>query len=98
MQKIDGYRFHLQRPQLHRHLNEIFVSLAHPHDPAATELQARRSDGLERADPVLIGVRRADLIVELRPRIHIVVDPVHTSGFELSRLFRSQKPQANADL
>src|SRR5262249_19229638 len=69
---------------------------AHAEDTAAARLQADLLRQPHRLDPLLPGVRRDDLRIELARRLQVVVDPPYPRRLQVQRLLLRQRPQSGA--
>src|SRR5262245_14530374 len=79
-------------------VDDLLVRLAHAGDETRTGGDARRSDGLERRQAIVVGVGRRDPRVVARGGVEVVVVPLDPGLEEIARLCGGEKPEARADL
>src|SRR6185436_18745119 len=96
-EEVDRDRRHAQAAQLERELDEIFVALPHPDDPAAAGLHPRLLDVADRPDAVLVVVRRADLREMSGAGFQVVVEAVDARLLEAERLLALEDAERGAD-
>ena len=92
---VDRHAFRLRRQRRERvqHADAVGARLAHADDAAAADLDAGRAHALERLEPVRIGARADDLLVELGRRVQVVVVVVEAGvGEALGLPRRASRP------
>ena len=98
VEEVERNRLDPQRPQFHRHVDQISPGLPHPHDPSAAQLEAGRAARCERCHPVGVRVGRADLRIEAFARVEVVIHLVDPRSGEGLGLLGGEEAEAGTDV
>ena len=98
VKEVDGDGFDTEFLEFVADVDHVVVSFSHADDQSAAEFQVLFSAGLERIDSFLVGVSRADFVVESSAGIEIVIDAVDSGLFESSGLIGIEQTEAAADM
>ena len=89
---------HADLTQREREVHSILKSFAHPHQPAATDLETGVLRVANRLQSFLVAVRRADTREMAPRRFEVVVDPIRSRPFQRGRLFGGQQADGHTEV
>src|SRR4051794_24876711 len=97
-EEVHGHRVWLELPQGERHVHYVVIGLAHPEERPRTRRETRNLGFVHGTAPVLVGVGRADIAVEVLAGIEVVVVSVDARAFQRLGLSLLEQPETGTDL